>query len=316
MKKILVILGPTATGKTDLALNLAKKFDGELVSCDSRQVYKGLDVGTGKLPSKEVKYSKGEKFWIMDKIKVWMYDVVYPDKQYTVADYVKDARVIIDDISNRGKLPIVVGGTGLYLRGLINGFSNLTIPVNKKLRGELNKLALNELQEKLQKLDYKKWQLLNESDRKNKRRLIRSIEMILMYPHKMETQSANLKTQNFDILKIGLTVSREILYKKIDSRLDSRFSQGLIEEAENLYRHGLSFKRMRQLGLEYGILANYLDGKITKDGMVNILKIKIHQFAKRQLTWFKKEEGVNWFDITSKDYLYQVEKLALKWYHL
>ena len=161
---------------------------------------------------------------------------------------------------------------------------------------------------------------MNESDKKNKRRILRAIEIILMYPRKMETQSAIRqladKTKNCNILKIGLTAPRQVLYKKIDTRLDLRFSQGLIEEAEYLYRHGLSLKRMKQLGLEYGILANYLEGKITKDEMVNILKISVHQFAKRQLTWFKKEEGVNWFDITSKDYLYQVAKLVLKWYYL
>lgn len=299
MEKILVILGPTATGKTDLALMLAKKFNGELVACDSRQVYSCLDIGTGKLPSKEVKYSKGEKFWIIDGIKVWMYDVVDPDKQYSVAAYVKDARVIIDDISNRAKLPIVVGGTGLYLRGLLDGFSNLVIPINAKLRDELSKLSLNELLEKLKKVDRRKWELLNESDRKNKRRLLRSIEVILMYPYKDKTQMQSLISQNYDILKIGLTAPRDVLYKKIDSRLDLRFSQGLIEEAKNLYKKGLSLERMKQLGLEYGVLADYMNGAITKDQLVDNLKIKIHQYAKRQLTWFKKEKDVNWFDITS-----------------
>lgn len=318
MEKILVILGPTATGKTDLALMLAKKFNGELVSCDSRQVYIGLDIGTGKLPSKEVKYSKGEMFWIIDGIKIWMYDVVDPGRQYSVADYVKDAMVIINDILNRGKLPIIVGGTGLYLRGLLDGFSNLAIPINEKLRKALSKLSLNELQENLKKIDRRKWELLNEPDKKNKRRLLRSIEVTLMYPYKDKTQMPNLISQNYDIFKIGLIVPRDVLYKKIDYRLDLRFSQGLIEEAENLYKKGLSLERMKQLGLEYGVLADYIDGAITKDQLVDNLKIKIHQYAKRQLTWFKKEKDVNWFDITSGLLLAAlvIVKLARKWYYL
>ena len=185
MKKLLVILGPTATGKTDLALYLAKKFNGELVSCDSRQIYGGLDIGTGKMPSNstyEVKRirpcrSNDIGYWEIDGIKIWMYDVVSPKKQYSVADYVKDADRVIGEIRAKGKLPIIVGGTGLYLKAIFEGLPNLAIPVDKKLRNRLAKLSKAELQEKLKKVSPEKWESLNQSDRENSRRLIRAIEL-------------------------------------------------------------------------------------------------------------------------------------------
>lgn len=174
MKKLLVILGPTATGKTDLALNLAKKFNGELMSCDSRQVYKGLDIGTGKLPGKEVSSrgrwasgpKRGEGFWEMGGIKVWMYDVAGPKTHYTVYDYNKRARKVIEDIIKRDKLPIIVGGTGLYLRALLEGLPNLKIPTDNKLRGKLEKLSLDELQKRLKSLSPAAFQKLTDSDKK------------------------------------------------------------------------------------------------------------------------------------------------------
>lgn len=316
MNKVLVILGPTATGKTDLALSLAKKFSGELISCDSRQVYQGLDIGTGKLPRKEVKVKKGEGFWEMDGVKVWMLDVVDPKQQYTVYDYIKQASLIVEDILKRGRLPIVVGGTGLYLKGILEGISNLAVPVDRKLRGELEKLSLEELQNKLKPLSPIKWKNLNKSDRHNKRRLIRAIELAMTNPYRTTSKKLKVKNQNYDTLKIGLTAPQQVLNQKIDSRLISRIDQGLIEEGEDLLKKGLSFKRMKELGLEYGILADLLSGKINKKEFIEILKIKIHQYAKRQLVWFKKEKDVLWFDITSPNFAAEVEKTAEKWYYL
>lgn len=315
MKKVLVILGPTATGKTDLALDLAKKLNGEIIACDSRQVYKGLDIGTGKYPSEKGKVIKGKGFWKINGIKVWMYDVAEPKKQFAVYDYIKDATKRVIDITKRGKLPIIVGGTGLYLKAILEGLPNLAIPINKKLRRELEKLSLEQLQEKLQFLSLSRWKKLNESDRQNKRRLLRSIELIYMNPYRKRFQISNLKTQNFKILKIGLTAPREVLYRKIDMRLDLRFQQGLLDEAKSLQKSGLSIKRMKELGLEYGILSDWLEGKISKEVGVKLLKTKIHQYAKRQLTWFKKEKGVTWFDVTDKNYFEKVEKRVYDWYN-
>lgn len=319
---VLVILGPTATGKTDLALNLAKKFNGELISCDSRQVYVGLDVGTGKLPSgrwrmEDGRWKKGKSFWRIDRIKIWMYDVISPKKQYSVADYVQDAKKVIGKIRKKGKLPIIVGGTGFYLRALLEGIPNLSIPVDKNLRQKLSNLTIKQLQRKLSALDKKRWNALNNSDSQNPRRLVRAIELVLNKANQGDQVQGLEKEFNF--LKIGLTTTREILYKRVDKHVIERINQGMIEEAKTLYKSGLSTKRMRQLGLEYGVLANFLEGKIKdKDELIKILQGKIHGYVRRQLTWFKNPTTCSgpifWFDISEKNFPNNVEKLIVKWY--
>lgn len=316
-----MILGSTSTGKTDVALKLAKDFNGELVSCDSRQVYKGLDIGTGKLPTElkienfKFKIEQGKGWWKIGGVRIWMYDVIDYKKQYTVYDYVKEANKVIDGILKRGKLPIIVGGTGLYLRALTQGLSNLTIPLDLKLRKDLEKLSLLQLQEKLQKLSSSKWEKMNSSDRQNPRRLIRYIEIALLSC--IIAPVAGLISTKADILRIGLIAPRGILYKRIDERVISRIEQGMIDEAEKLHRKGLSFKRMKQLGLEYGILADFLEGKISnKEELIKVLQGKIHGYARRQETWFKKEKEVNWFNITKDGWAGKLEKMIRSWYYL
>lgn len=320
MKKLLVILGPTATGKTDLALTLAKKLDGELVSCDSRQVYTGLDIGTGKEPGTSVKgqvlrVKKEKGFWEINGIKIRMYDVADPKVGYTVKDYVDQAEKVVEDILTRGKLPIIVGGTGLYLKALLNGLPNLSFPVDFKLRAELEGLGKLELQQRLQALSPARWESLNKSDRQNPRRLLRSIELVSMNPYNNTIKNLKLKIKDYDLLKIGLTAPRKILQKRIFIRLLARINQGMVEEAESLYRNGLTFARMKELGLEYGMLIDLLEGKIKRKQFVEKLAIKIGQYAKRQITWFKKEKDVNWFDITSQNWGKEVEKLVEPWYY-
>ncbi|MDO8570654.1 MAG: tRNA (adenosine(37)-N6)-dimethylallyltransferase MiaA [Candidatus Daviesbacteria bacterium] len=354
MKKVLVILGPTATGKTDVALRLSanwritqgKPFNFpqcELVSCDSRQIYTGLDIGTGKMPSNnhpelvrpeqdrrvsgsgsrnkfgmtnrnDIKRGKG--YWEINRIKIWMYDVCDPKIQFNVKDYVIHAEKVIEDILKRGKLPIIVGGTGFYLKALLEGLPNLEIPINKKLRRELEKLNLKALQNKLQKLSPEKWENLNNSDRQNPRRFIRAIEIASTNSTSEEFLRATIRGgfKKYDVLKTGLTAPREVLNKRIDSRLVSRLDQGMVEEAKNLHKDGLSFTRMKELGLEYGMLAKLLAGEISENQLVDQLSAKIHQYAKRQMTWFRSENSVFWFDITSKNWTPKMEKIVLKWY--
>ncbi len=312
--KILVILGPTATGKTDLALILAHKFSGEIVSADSRQVYKGLDIGTGKRAGGGLSHIIFDSYWKIDGIPVFLYDVVSPKQQFSVKDYFQEAMSKVKNILHRENLPIIVGGTGLYIRALIYGLPNLQIPLNVKLREELVKLTLLELQEKLYSLSVSRWELLNKADRQNKRRLLRSIEIELMNPYIDTKFPIKGLSSNFNILKIGLTASRPFLREKINQRLLDRISQGLIAEGERLHKEGISYQKLRELGLEYRYLADHLEGLISREEFADILKIKIWQYAKRQLTWFKKEEGVFWFDVSSHDWEKEVEKLVKSWY--
>lgn len=321
--KILVILGPTSTGKTDLALKFAKKFNGGLIACDSRQVYVGLDIGTGKLPS--AKFQKHDRFWEINDIKIWMYDVVDPKRQYTVYDYVKDANGVINDIFERGKLPIIVGGTGLYLKALLEGLSNLSIPVDKRLRQELDKLSLIRLQEKLKKISSEKWTSLNYSDRQNPRRLIRAIEIASTnltseesLPPPLELRRTGRVTVRggFKTLKIGLTAPREVLYKKINDKVLEWIKERIVDEVSKLIKKGLSKKRLMELGLEYAVVVEYLDKKISLDQMIEKMQNKVRQYAKRQIIWFKKEKEVCWFDISHKNYIDKVENLVAKWYDI
>ncbi|MDD2822777.1 MAG: tRNA (adenosine(37)-N6)-dimethylallyltransferase MiaA [Candidatus Daviesbacteria bacterium] len=316
MKKVLVILGPTSTGKTDLGLHLAKKYNGELVACDSRQVYKGLDIGTGKMPGKDLRFKKYDLRWEIDGINIWMYDVADPKQQYTVKDYVTQAEKIIEDIISRKKLPIIVGGTGLYLKALLEGLPNLVIQIDEKLRGDLEKLSKEKLQEKLQSLSPISWENLNESDRQNPRRLLRSIELITMNPYIKTTQNLVNKNEKYDTLKIGLTAPREVLQKRIFDRLLSRFNSGLVEEVTTLHNNGLNFERMKQLGLEYGAMVDFLQGNVSKEEIIIKLTNVNYQYAKRQMTWFKKQKDILWVNIDEPTCLQQVESQVQKWYYL
>jgi len=314
MQKLLVILGPTSSGKTDLAIKLAKKFNGELIACDSRQVYKKLDIGTGKLPSGKMTVEKGKGFWLMGEVKIWLYDVADFKKQYTVYDYVKDANKVIDDIAKRQKLPIIVGGTGLYLRALLEGLPNLAIPVDQKLRKELEKLSLQELQKKLQRLSLKKWKDMNNSDKQNSRRLVRAIE-IASADFTSDGVPKGLLRGSSKILKIGLTAPKETLYKKINSRVEKWIEEGIIDEVKNLITDGISKERIRNLGLEYKVIIDYLNGEFSLDLAIKKMQNKVRQYARRQITWFRKEKDVSWFDITVAGWVRRVETQVNSWYY-
>lgn len=316
--KLLVIAGPTSTGKTDLAIFLARKFNGELVSCDSRQVYKNLDIGTGKMPSQKLterlQIIKGNGFWEISGIKVWMYDAADVEQRYTVFDYKNDSGIVIQDIFKRNKLPIIVGGTGLYMKLLLEDGANLKVPIDKKLRSSLSTLSLVQLQNKLKKLSFKKWSELNNSDRNNPRRLLRSIEIVSMNPYVKRIENKGLRIKDYEVLKIGLIAPIGYLRKKINLHLKTRLQQGMIKEAKDLHENGLTLVRMKELGLEYGLLSEFLAGEINQDQLVQKLQFKIGQYAKRQLTWFKKEKNINWFDVTNQNLYEKVVKKVQIWY--
>lgn len=271
--KLLVICGPTATGKTSLAFSLAKTFHGELVSADSRQVYRGMDIGTGKEEDPH--------------IRTWCIDVVNPSEAFSVAHFHALASEAIADIHARGKLPIVVGGTGLYIQSLLTPFETAEIPPDQTLRKELSTLPVKELQNRLKKDDAKTWEQLNNSDKNNPRRLMRKIELA------MNPKSPNLpKALNhpYDALMIGLTASASTLYTRIDQRVDERLAAGLEQEIQALLADGYTWDMpgMNTLGYK-----EFADG--FSDEAIKKWKYDEHAYARRQLTWFKKMKGIVWF---------------------
>jgi tRNA dimethylallyltransferase len=289
--KILIILGQTATGKSDLAVDLAKKLNGEIVSADSRQVYTGLDIGSGKITRRETK-----------GVPHYLIDVISPKKIFSVVDFQKLAYEHIDEILKRGKLPIICGGTGFYIQSIVEGFVLPEISVNKKLRKELEKKDLAELQTILKNLDKKRYA---EIDTKNKVRLIRAIEIVCA----IDKVPKIIKKPKYSALQIGITLSKEMLQKRIHDRLIKRIKIGMIKEVENLQKNGVSFKRLESFGLEYKYIALYLQKKLSKEEMITTLETKINQFAKRQKTWFQRDKKINWFNINQKT---EVEKFILE----
>lgn len=276
---MVVILGPTATGKSGLAVKLARKYHGEVISADSRQVYKGLDIGTGKITKDE-----------MQGIHHWLLDIVNPKDSFSVAQFQEQVRAKIQTILKRSKLPIICGGTGFYIDSVVNNTVLPEVPPNKKLRAKLEKKSAEELALMLKQLDENRY---NNIDINNKVRLVRAIEIataIGKVPKNINNES------EYNFLKIGLVLSNEDLRSKINKRLKLRIKQGMIEEAERLHKKGLSYERMRELGLEYRYLADFLEKKISKIEMISKLETEIWRYAKRQMTWFKKDKRIKWFN--------------------
>ena len=274
--KLIFILGPTACGKTRFAVRLAKLFNGEIISADSRQVYQGMDIGTGK-DLKEYK-----------NIPYHLIDVISPKKQFSLAQYQKLAYQAIDGVLRRKKTPFLVGGTGLYLQSIIDGYQLTNVKPDEKLRQQLYKKGLKQLQALIKKYKIK----LNQSDFNNKRRLIRAIEI------KKDNQLLTinyLKKPKYECLIIGIKYPKEIINKRIDQRLIYRLEkEKMIDEVKKLHQQGVSWKRLEDFGLEYKWIALYLQKKINYNEMVEKLKIAIHQFAKRQITWFKRMKNIIW----------------------
>ena len=276
--KIIVIVGPTASGKTSLSIEFAKKLNGEVISADSRQVYKGLDLGTGKVTEAE-----------MDGVPHHLLDVVDPQETYTVADYVRDARKEISNIISQGKIPIVVGGTFFYVDALLGRSIPPEVEPNEALRAELEKKSTEELFETLTNKDVERAETI---DRDNKRRLVRALEIVDAIGKVPTPKSEEL----YDATIIGISISKEKLKENIHKRLIDRLGRGMIDEVKNLHTHGLSYKRMYELGIEYKYIAKYLEKKMTKEEMMEQIEMKSLQYAKRQMTWLKRDKSVKWVE--------------------
>ncbi|MEK7635918.1 MAG: tRNA (adenosine(37)-N6)-dimethylallyltransferase MiaA [Patescibacteria group bacterium] len=301
--KIIVILGQTASGKSELAVKIAKKFNGEIISADSRQVYKGLNLGSGKITKKE-----------MQGIKHHLLDVVSPKRVFTVARYQKLAKKAIKKILKKGKMPIICGGTGLYIDALIYDWQLPEIPPQPKLRKELEKRTTKELFKKLKKLDSRR---AKNIDKNNRRRLIRALEIVLITGKPV---SSFQKISSYDVLLIGIKKSPEELKKLIKKRLLKRLKRGMIKEVKNLHeKQKLSWQRLDDFGLEYRYVSRFLRqrAQISADRtqknvekkqavqklineMIETIEKESWQYAKRQITWFKRNKNIYWISETDE----------------
>lgn len=277
--KILVIVGPTASGKTGLSIKLAKKLNGEIVSADSRQVYKGLDLASGKVTKRE-----------MQSVPHHMLDVVPLSRRYSVSEYKRDAERIIDDIIARSKIPIVVGGTGQYVDAVAKGLVVPEVPPNPSIRKKLGNMKPEQLYKTLKKLDPKR---AKNIDKHNPVRLIRAIE-IAKALGKVPKLVAKPK---YSPTYIGIKIDPKKLKLSIHNRLIARVKAGMIAEIKELHDSGVSWKKLESLGLEMKYVALYLRGKLTKQEMVEQLETAIVQYAKRQMTWFKRNKAIKWISV-------------------
>ena len=294
--KLIVILGPTASGKTDLSIKLAKKYNGEVVSADSRQVYKGLDIGSGKITKKE-----------MRGVPHWLLDAANPKARFTVAQYQKLALRAIENIQKKNKLPILVGGTGFYIQSVVDGIVVPEIKPNWKLRKKLEKLSNEELFKKLEKLDPERAGVI---DRQNPRRLIRALEIVLKT--KKPVPALGSPASQFSVLEIGIKKSSEELKKSIQKRLLKRLEKNaLINEVKKLRKSGLSFKRLEEFGLEYRFVAQYMQNKITKQEVIDKIQKESERYTKRQATWFKRDKRIHWIK-NGKEAVQLIDKFIKK----
>ena len=286
--KGIVISGATGVGKTDLSIKLAKRLNADIISADASQVYKFLDIGTAKVTEDE-----------MQGIKHYMIDVVEPDEDYSVGDFEVEVNKILHEKEENDENVILVGGTGLYIRAIIDGFSDLPTK-DEKIRKDLEKKSLEELQEILKELDL---QAYNEIDLNNKLRLVRAIEVCKITGGKFsELRVKNIKKNNYNFLKVFLTRNREELYERINKRVDIMIQKGLVEEAKKVYNnYEDSLYKISAIG--YKELFNYFDGKVSLEEAIEDIKRESRRYAKRQMTWFRKE----------KDYLiYNLSEISEK----
>ena len=282
--KVIVIVGPTASGKSDCAIELAKRIDGEIVSADSMQIYKEMDIGTAKVTDEE-----------MSGVKHYMINIVNPDEDFNVAMYKKMAEEALEEIASKGKMPIVVGGTGLYINTLVNGIEFSEIDKDEEYRKELEKKVsvegIDGIYEELKSVDP---EAANIIDKNNVRRVIRALEIYKVTGKtKTELDKESIKETKFDFLMYGIKTDREELYNRINKRIDYMMEQGLVSEVEELNKKYKMSKTALQ-GLGYKEVIEYINGNCNYDEMIEKIKMETRRYAKRQITWFKRDERITW----------------------
>ena len=294
MQKMITILGPTASGKTPLAAALAQQINGEIISADSRQVYRRMDIGTGKDLADYSLVVNGSPV----DIPYHLIDICEPGTKYNLFQYQQDFFDAYQDITGRGKTPILCGGTGLYIEAVLKGYQLSPVPQNPELRARLEGKTLDELTEMLVELKAKNGSVMhNKTDVDSCQRAIRAIEI---EEYNLHTPTPKRELPPIDSLIVGVNIDREARREKITRRLKARLEEGMIEEVRGLLAEGIPAEDLIYYGLEYKFVTEYLVGKMTYDEMFQRLEIAIHQFAKRQMTWFRGMERrgftIHWID--------------------
>lgn len=290
---LVVLLGPTAVGKTSISIELAKKINGEIISADSMQIYKYMDIGTAKITKDE-----------MDDIPHYMIDIIYPDEEFTVADFKKRASEYIRQINDRNNIPMIVGGTGLYINSIVYELKFARVKPNEKFRNKWNNIAdkygNQYIYEELKNADPLSAKRINVNDRK---RIIRALEILHETGKPMSYYNKNFRkeTEEYNLVMIGFTMDRAKLYSRINKRVDNMLEQGLIEEVKMLMDMGYTKDLVSMQGIGYKEVIDYLEGNIELNQMIEILKRNTRRFAKRQLTWFRRDNRIKWIDVDQFD---------------
>ncbi|MFC7441505.1 tRNA (adenosine(37)-N6)-dimethylallyltransferase MiaA [Laceyella putida] len=303
--KVLVLVGPTAVGKTALSIELAKRFDGEIISGDSMQVYRGMDIGTAKITPEE-----------QSGIPHHLIDIIDPDTPFSVQEYQRLAREKIAEVHGRGRYPMLVGGTGLYIESVIHDYDMPHVKENQELRQELSRLAAergNEvLHARLREVDPETAEKLHPNDT---RRMIRALEVY----HVTGTPFSRLKgkgTSPYEACWIGLTMPREQLYDRINKRVDLMLEQGLVEEVKRLKEKGYHLGLTSMQAIGYKEIMSYLSGNLTLEEAVYLIKQGSRKYAKRQLSWFRRIKEMHWFDVTNRECFAEIQQLVAGKCHL
>ena len=277
MKKVYVILGPTASGKSDYAVELALKVSGEIISADSRQIYRGMDLGTGNITEAEMK-----------GVPHHLLDIRDPNEDFSVEEFQRLAFEKIEEIISRGKVPIICGGTGYFISAVVDNPHFPNVSINPELRTEMETKTLPELQKVLASIPHEPGAKV---DTENKRRVIRAVELGRALG---AVPAMKYGPQNYEFEMIGLDFPDDVLKERIAKRLEKRLALGMIDEVKNLHSSGISWERLESFGLEYKNISQFLQGKISQDEMKERIKIESWQYAKRQRTWFRRDERINW----------------------
>lgn len=295
-ENLFILIGPTAIGKTDLSIKLAQMMNGEIISADSMQIYKYMNIGSAKVTKEE-----------MQEVPHHLIDNVYPDEDFTVANYKNHATTLISNINKEGRLPIIAGGTGLYINSIVYNLQFTEVPPNESIRNQLELLSNEDLYKELENIDNTSANKLNVNDRK---RVIRALEIYKSTGKTMSEYNKDFRMENqdYNLVMIGLNMDRARLYDRINRRVDIMINSGLIDEVKGLLEMGYNKNLVSMQGIGYKEIIMYLEEEISLDESIALIKQKSRNYAKRQLTWFRRDERIKWMNLDDYSNLEKLSK--------